>query len=99
MQHDLLTPSVGRGGLRAKYLLSCCCIRDSLSFDLQQDHVLKKLNFDLQGWGGGGGGGSEHGHIVCQESTQQQTCDDAVNSLLSLLVPVLVLAVFVLISS
>ena len=98
MQHDLLTLSVRRrGGLRAKYLLSCCCIRDSLSFDLQQDHVLKKLNFDLQGWGGGGW--SEQGHIVCQESTQQQTCDDAVDSLLSLLVPVLVLAVFVLISS
>ena len=35
------------GGLRAKYLLPCCCIRDSLLFDMQHDHVLKKLNFDL----------------------------------------------------
>ena len=50
------------GGLRAKYLLPSCCICDSLSFDLQNDHVLKKLNLDLmtpsQGrWGGGVGGG------------------------------------------
>ena len=59
MQHDnvlkkmnfyLLTPSprvVGERGLRAKYLLPCCCIDDSLYFDMQHDHVLKKLNFDL----------------------------------------------------
>ena len=45
------------GGLRAKYLLPSCCICDSLSFDLQNDHDLKKLNLDLmtrsQGrWGG-----------------------------------------------
>ena len=52
----------GGGGLRAKYLLPNCCICDSLSFDLQNDHVLQKLNLDLmtpsQGrWGGGGVGG------------------------------------------
>ena len=35
------------GGLRAKYLLQRCCIRDSLYFDMQHDHVLKKLNLDL----------------------------------------------------
>ena len=34
------------GGLREKYLLPCCCIRDSLQFDMQDDHVLKKLNFN-----------------------------------------------------
>ena len=37
----------GRECLRAKYLLRCCCIHDSLQFDMQQDHVQKKLNFDL----------------------------------------------------
>ena len=47
-----LTPkfTLGRRGgevLRAKYLLPCCCIHDSLEFDMQHDHVLKKLNFDL----------------------------------------------------
>ena len=53
---------MGRG-LRAKYLLPCFCIGDSLKFDKQHDHLLKKLNFDLltqpQGQGGllrGGGG-------------------------------------------
>ena len=30
-----------------EYVLACCCIRDSLLFDMQHDHVLKKLNFDL----------------------------------------------------
>ena len=35
------------GALRAKYLLLWCCIHDSLKFDLQNDHVLKKLNFDV----------------------------------------------------
>ena len=49
---DLLTPSRGLGcgrgrGLLAKYFLPCCCISDSLKFDMQHDHVLKKLNFDL----------------------------------------------------
>ena len=49
LNFDLLTTSLGSGvgGLRAKYLLPCCCIRDSLYFDMQHDHVLKKLNFDL----------------------------------------------------
>ena len=37
----------GGGNIRwAKYLLPCFCIRDSLQFDMQHDHVLKKLNFD-----------------------------------------------------
>ena len=33
--------------LRAKYLLPWCCIHDSLKFDMQSDHVLKKSNFDV----------------------------------------------------
>ena len=36
-------------------------MRDSLYFDMQNDHFLKNLNFDLltlyPGLGGGGGGG------------------------------------------
>ena len=28
-------------------MLPCCCIYYFLQFDLQHDHVLKKLNFDL----------------------------------------------------
>ena len=40
-------PEWGWGCLRAKYLLPCCCSRDSLKFDMQHGHVLKKLNFDL----------------------------------------------------
>ena len=44
---DLLTPTPrsggGGGGLQAKYLVPCCCIRDSLFFDMLHDHVLKKL--------------------------------------------------------
>ena len=35
------------GVLRAKYLLPWCCIHDSLKFDMQNDHVLKKLNYDV----------------------------------------------------
>ena len=46
------TPRVGRGRLRIKYLLPCCCM-----FDMQNDHILLKFNFDLltkpQGSGGG----------------------------------------------
>ena len=39
---------MGEGeGQRAKYLLPCCCIRYSITFEIQHDHVLKKLNFDL----------------------------------------------------
>ena len=38
---------LGRGGQRAKYLLTCCCIRDALYFDMQHDHVSNILNFDL----------------------------------------------------
>ena len=48
------------------YLVPCCCNRDSLKFDLQNDHVLKKWNFDLLtpcprsgGWGG------VCGQIIC----------------------------------
>ena len=52
----------GGGSLQAKYLVLCCCNRDSLKFDMQHDYVLKKWNFDLltlspgSGWGSGGGG-------------------------------------------
>ena len=55
MNFDLLTPSPGSGGggvgwryggLRATYLLLCCCILDSLQFNIQHVLVLKKLNFD-----------------------------------------------------
>ena len=35
------------GALGAKYLLPWCCIHDSLKFDMQNDHVMKKLNFDV----------------------------------------------------
>ena len=58
LNFDLLTLRVGGGGLQAKYLPACCCIRDSLLFDMQHDYVLKKLNFDLSippQMGGGGG--------------------------------------------
>ena len=51
----------GVRGLLAKYLLVCCCICDSLKFDMQHDHFLKMLKFDLltppPGSGGGGVGG------------------------------------------
>ena len=44
----LLTPRVGGGSTVKLFLLSWCCIRDSLKFDMQYDHVLKKtLNLDL----------------------------------------------------
>ena len=37
------------GRLQAKYLVPCCCIRDSRKLGMQHDHVLinKKWNFDL----------------------------------------------------
>ena len=35
------------GALGAKCLRPWCCIHDSLKFDMQNDHVLKKLNFDV----------------------------------------------------
>ena len=35
------------GGLRAKYLLTCCGNSESISFDMQHGLVLKKLNFDI----------------------------------------------------
>ena len=35
------------GALRSKYLLPWCCIHDSLKIDMQNDHVRKKLNFDV----------------------------------------------------
>ena len=37
----------GMGSLRANYLLPCYCIRNSLLFDMQNNLVLKILNFDL----------------------------------------------------
>ena len=58
---DLLTPSLGWGGgvvgLRAKYLLTCWCILDSLLFDMLHDYVLKNLNCDLLTPSTGRGGG------------------------------------------
>ena len=45
----------GEGGLQAKLLRPCCCIRDSLKFDMQHDIFLKKKKiFDPRGSGGGG---------------------------------------------
>ena len=45
---DLLPEYPGsKGRLLAKHLLPCCCIYDSLTFDMQHDIVLKKMNFDL----------------------------------------------------
>ena len=38
-----------------KKLLPCCCIRDSIKFYMQHDHVLKNVELTP---GGGGGGGS-----------------------------------------
>ena len=35
------------GAPQAKDLLPCCCIHVSLYFDMQHDHVLKKLNFEF----------------------------------------------------
>ena len=46
----------GGEGVQAKYLVPCCCNRDSLQFDMQHDHVLKKLTFDLLTPSPGGGG-------------------------------------------
>ena len=40
------------GGLLSKYLLPCCFICDSLLFDMQHDHVLKKLKLDPRVGGG-----------------------------------------------
>ena len=41
---DLFAPPKGsRVCVRAKHLLVCYCIRHSLSFDMQHDHILKKL--------------------------------------------------------
>ena len=49
MNFDLLTLSQGSGGgeYANKILLSCCCIRDSLLFDMQYKKCSEKLNFDL----------------------------------------------------
>ena len=61
LHFDLLTPMIGLSGLRANYLLSCCFICDSILFDMQHDHVPKKLNLviltkppNVRGIGGGG---------------------------------------------
>ena len=45
--------------MQVKYFLPCCCISDSLQFDMQHDHVLKKWNFDLFTSTPGDGGGRE----------------------------------------
>ena len=48
IKFDLLTPPPGsRVCLWAKYLLSCCCQRRQLLFDMQHDYILIKFNFDL----------------------------------------------------
>ena len=44
------------GGLRAKYMLPPFRIHDSISFGMQSDHVLEKLNIDLLTPGSGDGG-------------------------------------------
>ena len=44
------------GGLQAKYMLPSFRICDSISFGMQSDHVLEKLNFDLLTPGSGEGG-------------------------------------------
>ena len=39
---------LGRGCVCGqKYLLPCCCQHRQLKFDMQHDHILKKLSFDL----------------------------------------------------
>ena len=62
-------PRVGGGGgvwgLRAKYLLPCCCFRDSLNCDLQGNHVLKKSSFDPRVEGVGVGGEVVYGQNMC----------------------------------
>ena len=52
-----------QGGLLAKYLVYVATFSDSISFDMQRDHVMKKLKFYLLKpsprvvrRGGGGGG-------------------------------------------
>ena len=52
-----LTPPKGsRVYVRTEYVCACCCICGSILFDLQHDHVLKKLNFDPNPRNGGGVG-------------------------------------------
>ena len=34
-------PRVWGGGLQVKYLLPCCCIHDSIQFDMEDVHILK----------------------------------------------------------
>ena len=53
--------------MRAKYLLPCCCILDSLLFDMQHEIVLKKINFDIltPRLEGGGGLRRERGQNIC----------------------------------
>ena len=49
---------------QAKYLVPFCCIHESLKFDMQHDHILKKWNFNLltkSPKSGGGGGGLQAG--------------------------------------
>ena len=53
LNFDLLTRTAGSwegggdGAAGKTQLLAFCCIRDSLQINIQHDHVLKKLNFDL----------------------------------------------------
>ena len=59
--YDRLTPSPGssggKGGDAGKYCYHVAIFRDSNLFDMQHDHVLKKLNFDLLNLRSGGGEG------------------------------------------
>ena len=45
-------------GLGANYLLPCCCLCDSLEFDMPHDNVLNKLSFDFWPPGSWGEAGS-----------------------------------------
>ena len=47
MQHDMHFAQGSGGCLQANYLLSYCCIRDSIKFDMQHGLVLNDLNFEL----------------------------------------------------
>ena len=73
LNFDLLTPifMVGVGDLWAKYLLPCCCICNSLQFDMQHDHFLKKkFNFDcLTPKAGSVGRGGVCGQSSCYHAT------------------------------
>ena len=46
LNFDFLTQTQGRrDGVCGKICILCCCLCDSLKFDMQYDHVLKKVEF------------------------------------------------------